>query len=97
MLIWPLSLAPLLPSLRSIRLAHIFGFSTLLQPLLAAPLLLWGSPPPANWQQLALTVTFSAVPWLYVLFARRRWRAGLVTRAPAEGAEPIAGTRSDLR
>jgi len=97
MLIWPLSLAPLLPSLRSIRLAHIFGFSTLLQPLLAAPLLLWGSPPPANWQQLALTVTFSAVPWLYVRFARPSWHAALVNCAPAEGAEPIAGTGSDLR
>jgi hypothetical protein len=82
--IWPLSLATLLPSLCSIRLAHIFGFSTLLKPLLAAPLLLWGSAPPANCQQLALTVTLSAGPWLYVLFARPRWRAGLVTRAPAE-------------
>jgi hypothetical protein len=32
-----------------------------------------------------------------VLFARPSWHGALVNCAPAEGAEPIAGTRSDLR
>ena len=93
--IWPLSLAPLLPSLRSIRLAHIFGFSTLLQPILAAPLVLWGSNSATNLQQLALTITFSALPWLYVLFTRPKLRAGPQNGATVEGAEPISRRLSD--
>jgi hypothetical protein len=68
--IWPLGLAPLLPSVRSVRLAHVFGFTTLFQPVVAVPLILWGNAPPPGWQQLALTVAFSAMPWLYILLGR---------------------------
>ncbi len=96
--IWPLSLAPLLPSLRSIRLAHVFGFSSLLQPILSSPSLLWGPPsspvrPDANWQQLAVTVTFSALPWLYLLYDRSGWRIGRLGRVSGERSKSMPRSR----
>jgi hypothetical protein len=68
--LWPLSLAPMLPRGRFVRLAQIFGFAASFQPMLMAPILLWGIPPSPNWQQLGLASATLTAPGLYALFMR---------------------------
>ena len=68
--LWPLGLAPMLPSGRYVRLAQVFAFATVLQPIVVAPWLLWGSPLPIVWQQLGLTSSTYCLPWAYILFLR---------------------------
>jgi hypothetical protein len=67
--IWPLGLAILLPRGYAARLGHVFAFSALAKPLIAAPLLLWPIPtPPEIWREMRLAPAVLAVAWLYALY-----------------------------
>jgi hypothetical protein len=71
--LWPLSLAPMLPRSKLGRLVQVFSFAASFQPILAAPILLWAVvPPPANVQQLGLASSTLLVPWLYAMITRVR-------------------------
>lgn len=68
--IWPLALAPMLPSGYAARLAQIFGVAALSKALAFGPLYAWHQSPSHDWiwQQERLGPTVMAAPLFYATY-----------------------------
>jgi alpha-1,6-mannosyltransferase len=75
--IWPLTLAALLPPGYAPGLAVLFSFTAITKHLVFGPLLFWANPrPPRQWLELRFGPLIMIIIWLYALAAMSwgRWR-----------------------